>query len=317
MEYGRLSSRDWELISAYLDGQLANKNLTRFQSRLKTDPEFSAAFEEMKRTKSVLRSAPKLRAPRNYMLKPDMVEVRSKRGFSLFKFSSFSFASAVTGLLLLVLLVSDLLGMVHQIISPIPHSGSAPSVASELVLETAEIDAALEEESPVEEPQLGIQEMEPMGTPSETEGPMMALRVDETPAEGEAEDALEEAVVEEQAEEMAGAASTEFGEPGGGGGEPPQLGPTPTPTLEIEAAAEATLEEDMAMTEVAIEPEILPSPPPTEGELAAAELPEEKQPETPGQNALGLFIVRMIEVTLAAMTIVFLILGWIYQRQKS
>ncbi len=71
------------------------------------------------------------------------------------------------------------------------------------------------------------------------------------------------------------------------------------------------------MTEVAFEPELLPSPLPTEEEVAAAELPEEKQPETPVQNALGLFIVRMIEVTLAAMTIVFLILGWIYQRQKS
>jgi anti-sigma factor RsiW len=73
----RITMRDWEALSAYLDNQLKTKDRLRLESRLNHDPELRSALEELRRTRLVLRSQPPLRAPRNFTLTPEMAGVRS------------------------------------------------------------------------------------------------------------------------------------------------------------------------------------------------------------------------------------------------
>jgi hypothetical protein len=69
----RISQRDLEAISAYLDGQLSGKEQARLDARLQADADLRIALDRMRRTRSMLRSMPRLRAPRNYVLTPQMV----------------------------------------------------------------------------------------------------------------------------------------------------------------------------------------------------------------------------------------------------
>jgi hypothetical protein len=75
-----LSLRDWEALSAYLDDQLSRKQRARLEGRLQKNPELKAGLDELRSTMAVLQSQPRLRAPRNFMLTPDMVgQPRSRR----------------------------------------------------------------------------------------------------------------------------------------------------------------------------------------------------------------------------------------------
>src|SRR5512139_3652907 len=72
----RITIRDWEALSAYLDNQLKPKDRVRLESRLEESPELRSAYEELRRTRAVLRSQRPLRAPRNFTLTPEMAGVR-------------------------------------------------------------------------------------------------------------------------------------------------------------------------------------------------------------------------------------------------
>jgi hypothetical protein len=72
----RITMRDWEALSAYLDNQLKTKDRVRLESRLDVNPELRSALEELSRTRAVLRSQPRLRAPRNFSLTPEMAGQR-------------------------------------------------------------------------------------------------------------------------------------------------------------------------------------------------------------------------------------------------
>jgi len=99
-----LSKRDWEAISAYLDGQISGRDLARFESRLSQEPRLQAALNEMSAARRVLRNTPRLRAPRNFTLTPEMVGLtRRKPRFAPF----FGWATAAVSLLLLVVLAGD------------------------------------------------------------------------------------------------------------------------------------------------------------------------------------------------------------------
>ena len=69
----RISTHDWETLSAFLDNQLSQEARARVESRLKTDPTFRQEFEMLAATRTFLQSQPRLRSPRNFSLKPEMV----------------------------------------------------------------------------------------------------------------------------------------------------------------------------------------------------------------------------------------------------
>lgn len=331
MRYGRISSHDWELLSAYLDGQLTNDESARLKERLESDPDLSAAFTEIGRTRVILRSAPKARAPRNYMLQPHMVKRRANREVPFFKFFNFSFASAVTGLLLLVLLVSDLTGIIQRVVPSVSLSDTAAPMAVEMMSEPAlkEVESA---PAPAEmAPLLETSQDDQVGIPPTEEEAVLALEMEEPESDAQRsipeEEVVEEMMAEDAAEaedgEMMGAASAGFDEPAGGGDEPPQLNPSPTEEA-INTAADVPIAEptEGQGMEVAAEPQIAPTAVLDEeffDQQLEAESGLEGNVHEAGNppGSLGLFAVRLVEVALAAMTIVFLAIGWIFRRQRG
>ena len=99
-----ISNRDWETISAYLDGQLSGRKLIRFETRLSQDSELRIALDELHHTRQVLRNTPSLRIPRNFLLTPQMVG--NPRHLPRLA-PVFGWTSAVASLLLVLLLVGD------------------------------------------------------------------------------------------------------------------------------------------------------------------------------------------------------------------
>ena len=118
----QVSSHDWEALSAYLDGQLSPRERARLETRLKTDVDLQQALQELRRTRAVLRNLPKLRAPRNYMLSPEMAGVRKEqpRVYPVFRF-----ASLLASLLFVLLVAGDYLVAQRYATTAIPLSQTA------------------------------------------------------------------------------------------------------------------------------------------------------------------------------------------------
>jgi len=72
----RISERDLEVLSNYLDGQLTTGERARLEARLQTELELRTVLEQIRQTRAAVRNLPFLRAPRNYTLTPKMVGVR-------------------------------------------------------------------------------------------------------------------------------------------------------------------------------------------------------------------------------------------------
>src|SRR5512143_861251 len=94
-----LSFKDWEALSAYLDGQLSERDRARLQQRVTADPELQRALEGLSQTKIILHSAPRRRAPRNFTLNPKMVPQRRRGWFQPVR--AFSFGSVMAAILLI------------------------------------------------------------------------------------------------------------------------------------------------------------------------------------------------------------------------
>jgi hypothetical protein len=106
-----ISMREWEALSAYLDDQLSAKERARLETRLNQAAELRSALEDLRRTRAVLRSQPRVRAPRNFTLTPDMVGIKSRPVRRAPAYPFFRFASALAGFLFLLVLVGDLTGL--------------------------------------------------------------------------------------------------------------------------------------------------------------------------------------------------------------
>jgi len=105
----RISPKEWEALSAYLDGQLSANDRIRFERLLTERPEMRIALEDLRRTRDFLRSQPSLRAPRNFTLSPQLVGIRIKERRSSFAFPVLSAVSALASILLVLVFVGDML----------------------------------------------------------------------------------------------------------------------------------------------------------------------------------------------------------------
>ena len=142
-----LSNRDWEILSAYMDGQLSSGKRAQLEARMQANPELRAALDELAQTRAMLRSLPRLKAPRSFRLTPEMVGQKQPRRM----YPYFQFASAISSLLLVLVLLGDFLGIGLQAGLP-QMSSQAPDVSltTEVMLESA--PESLVMEMPVEEP---------------------------------------------------------------------------------------------------------------------------------------------------------------------
>lgn len=102
-----ISNHDWEAISAYLDGELNNKERMRLEARLQGSAELRRAADDLRRMRLVLRSQPKVKAPRNFTLTPQMAGIRQRPAPRAYPF--LRLASAIASILFVMVLASDLL----------------------------------------------------------------------------------------------------------------------------------------------------------------------------------------------------------------
>ncbi len=104
----RLTSRDWILISAYLDARLSPAALTRVEKRIQEDAHFKRSLEEVARLKQLLAALPQKRAPRNFTLAPEKAQ-KPLRG--LWLQPALSFVSITASILLVLVFSFNYLGM--------------------------------------------------------------------------------------------------------------------------------------------------------------------------------------------------------------
>jgi len=109
MSTQHLSPQEWQALSAYLDGQLSARERRQVETRLQARAELRTDLEELRQTRSVLRSLPKRRAPRNFTLTPAMVaSLGGKRPQPRRAYPFFRLASALASFLLVMTFLGDL-----------------------------------------------------------------------------------------------------------------------------------------------------------------------------------------------------------------
>lgn len=85
----QLSPKEWQLLSAYLDGVVSPRERIQIEKKLDSEDSFRQALQSLRQTRTVIRSMPRRRVPRNFTLTPEMVQVRQPaRFFPVLRFSS-------------------------------------------------------------------------------------------------------------------------------------------------------------------------------------------------------------------------------------
>lgn len=102
------SPHDWEALSAYLDEEMTPKERARLESRLNQDQAFREALEELRQTRTVLRSQPRLRAPRNFTLNSEMAGIRPGARPAAEAYPVLRLASALATFFFVVVFVGNL-----------------------------------------------------------------------------------------------------------------------------------------------------------------------------------------------------------------
>jgi anti-sigma factor RsiW len=154
----QITGREWEDLSAYLDGQLSPRQSARLEEKLQARADLRAALNELNQTRSVLRSQPAVRAPRNFTLTPKMVGARQAPPRSFQLFPAMRLASVLAVALFILVLAGDLLtGGRQPGLVPVayqPEQMSAPAVALESAPEAAAVqtEAVMEAPAPTEAP---------------------------------------------------------------------------------------------------------------------------------------------------------------------
>jgi hypothetical protein len=101
---GRISHRDLELLSAYLDDQLGSSEEAFLKARLQTSSELRLALQDLRMTRQALRAAPRIKTRHRFTLTPEMARIRPKRRI----YPVFQFATAIASLLFVIVLLGDL-----------------------------------------------------------------------------------------------------------------------------------------------------------------------------------------------------------------
>jgi anti-sigma factor RsiW len=147
MNRQKISPRDWEMLSAYLDGELTERQRQDLEARLTQEASLQAALDELRDTRTALRSLPPLRAPRNFTLSAEMAGARSMASL----YPRLRLASALAGVLFAVLLVGDLMGL-----SGLATLERVPSVALVSQMETTGEPEGLLVEAESAEPMVAV-----------------------------------------------------------------------------------------------------------------------------------------------------------------
>ena len=97
-----LSNKDWETLSAYLDGELSKNDRKKLELRLYSDQELQNALGDLGKLRQLLRSRASLRAPRNFFLNQAQYERVVKQDMQRTGLPIWGLATAVASFLLLL-----------------------------------------------------------------------------------------------------------------------------------------------------------------------------------------------------------------------
>lgn len=123
---GKLSNKEWELLSSYLDGELSPREKARVEARLRTQPEFKDALDGLRRTKSILLKAQVRKVPHNFTVThADVQRVSAPRWLPTMQWSS-----AVTALVAVFLFA-------YQLIPGLTYSAKIADQRNALTSESA------------------------------------------------------------------------------------------------------------------------------------------------------------------------------------
>jgi hypothetical protein len=295
----RISPRDWEQLSAYLDRQLKPSERSRLEARLQVDPGLRTALEELRRTRAVLRSTPQPRAPRKFTLTPEMVGARPARRLA----PALGFVSALASIALIFVLIGDIFGRTAP---------AAPAAAPQLAAKAIRPTGAAVEAFNATSVEQGITESLPPPIPTDTVVPPAQAQLGAGAAPTEAPASISTAVTETLAERT-GMAQRIRETPTSG--EPATIGPiTPginvTPTVPIAVLVAPTITPPATSPEPTVTPTIT-IPTPTETPIPQTSLPlqtdrqvlSKQVPETTQPVKEGLPTPRILEVFLAVVAL--------------
>ncbi|HHS97901.1 MAG TPA: hypothetical protein ENK08_08390 [Chloroflexi bacterium] len=155
MGWKRKAMRTDELLSAYLDGELNPKERARLEARLAADPDLRERLEELRRTIALVRGLPRVKAPRNFLLTPEMVAPARRRPVLLGRRLApvLTLATAMSALACAVVLIGNLLTFGLGGMGAAPAAAPPRQVALEPATEEAAL-APLPEEATEEEPMI-------------------------------------------------------------------------------------------------------------------------------------------------------------------
>ena len=105
MRNERRRIKEVNLLSAYLDNALNAKQKQALEQRLLVEPALQAELQHLNQTKMLMQQLPRLRAPRNFTLTPEMVTLRKKKKQPAF--SALRLATSLAAVLLVVLFGVD------------------------------------------------------------------------------------------------------------------------------------------------------------------------------------------------------------------
>jgi hypothetical protein len=150
----RISPRDLEQLSAYIDGSLSPRAVQVLDTRLKAEPALAAMLQQLRTTRAMLRSAPQRRVPRSFVLSRQQAGQPVRAGLG--GWNSFNFASAAASLLLVFTLIGDFS------VNGFPALAASTRMAEPeaMMLEAPAAEDAAGATTPSEEP-LNIQPAEP------------------------------------------------------------------------------------------------------------------------------------------------------------
>jgi hypothetical protein len=128
----KLKDRDWRDLSAYLDGQLSSRTRARLEKELAASEEMRAALEDLRQVRVVLRSQPRLRAPRNFTLSPQLAGISERRSPARQLSPVFGFVSALASVLLILVFAGEYLLGAAPASAPMPAELQAKSAEVEM-----------------------------------------------------------------------------------------------------------------------------------------------------------------------------------------
>ena len=139
----KLTEKDYELISSYLDQELDRKDVVRFAERMAADQQISSEVSDLMKVKAMIRELPTVTPPRNYILTRAMAEEARPKPFWQRLFPVFRTAAAFCALALVLTFVFPLLS-----------AGTTKQQSSKTYEEAAEYDMAASEAMPLRDEQI-------------------------------------------------------------------------------------------------------------------------------------------------------------------